>query len=429
MILCMLVFTCSLLIICVAKRKAKKSMGKLAVLCMGFSGVGFLAGYLQMTDPTLVGNNTLKRQENGAGAYEAELSLKVEGMEETTFFVSVPEQYLTKEEEQIYLEAAVSEIEKEFAGENTSVSAIRESVVIRTRYQEGQVCAEWSFSNPKLIEENGTIRESEMSDEGERIKASVLLECEDSRLIHEFYFNVYKKEKSEEEIIYGKIRDLISENGKTEGTEVLLLPTDVEGREVSWKNKESDIALQILFLGLVVILLYPCLERQRSREAIEKREAQLLREYPEMVNKLALLLGAGMTLQGAWNQITSQYKEARRKKQVSRCEAYEEMLITQREIESGKGEAKSYEAFGKRCGPQRYRKLSNYLIQNLRKGSYSICDFLEKEAAEVLDERRSMAQRYGEEMGTKLLLPMMLMLGIVIFIIMVPAVASFQVGA
>lgn len=422
MAICIGVCVCSLVVILAAKQKRIK---KMAILCMAFSGIGILTGYVETQELALHGDNALLRQKNGAGEYEAELSITVEGMEETTFFVSVPEQYLTEKEEKTYLEAAISEIEKEFIGENASIEVIRERVVIRDSYQDGHVLAEWNFSNPKLIGEDGTIAESALSAEAEEIKAIVWLTCEDSSVTYEFYFKVYKREQSDEERLYEKIGALISKNGEEEGTEILLLPTDVEGHTILWENKTSDVPLQILFLGGVILLLYPSLERQREKDAVEKREKQLLREYPEMVNKLALLLGAGMTLRGAWSHITVRYKEERSKKQILRCEVYEEMLVTQREIESGMGEAKSYEAFGKRCGAQRYRKFSNYLIQNLKKGGYSICDFLEKEAAEVFEERKSTAQRFGEEMGTKLLLPMMLMLGIVIFIIMVPAIATF----
>lgn len=36
-------------------------------------------------------------------------------------------------------------------------------------------------------------------------------------------------------------------------------------------------------------------------------------------------------------------------------------------------------------------------------------------------------KRYGEEAGTKLLFPMMLMLGIVMVILLVPAMLAFQI--
>ena len=64
----------------------------------------------------------------------------------------------------------------------------------------------------------------------------------------------------------------------------------------------------------------------------------------------------------------------------------------------------------------------------LKKGNKGLCELLERESAEAFAERKNMAQHLGEEVGTKLLFPMLLMLGIVILIIMVPAVLSFETG-
>ena len=105
---------------------------------------------------------------------------------------------------------------------------------------------------------------------------------------------------------------------------------------------------------------------------------------------------------------------------------YDEMILTYREIESGMGEARAYERFGERCGLRQYRKFSNLLAQNLKKGTRGLSALLEEEAENAFEERKSQARKYGEEAGTKLLLPMMLMFGIVVVIIIVPAIISFQ---
>jgi hypothetical protein len=60
-------------------------------------------------------------------------------------------------------------------------------------------------------------------------------------------------------------------------------------------------------------------------------------------------------------------------------------------------------------------------------GSKGLCRLLEQESQNALEERRALARKLGEEAGTKMLLPLMMMLGIVIAIIMVPAMLSFQV--
>jgi hypothetical protein len=133
-----------------------------------------------------------------------------------------------------------------------------------------------------------------------------------------------------------------------------------------------------------------------------------------------------MTVQGAWRRIAAAYEKSKGKHTEAQP-AYEEMLITCRELESGIGEERVYDRFGDRCGQVRYRRLGNLLTQNLKKGSKGLVVLLEKEVDDAFEERKNMAKRMGEEASTKLLFPMILMLGIVLVILIYPAIVSFQV--
>ena len=91
---------------------------------------------------------------------------------------------------------------------------------------------------------------------------------------------------------------------------------------------------------------------------------------------------------------------------------------------AGVTEARVYENFGRRCQEARYRRLGNLLSQNLKKGSEGLISLLESEAEAGMEERRQQARKLGEEAGTKLLLPMMLMLILVMGILIVPAILN-----
>ena len=149
-------------------------------------------------------------------------------------------------------------------------------------------------------------------------------------------------------------------------------------------------------------------------------------EYPELVSKIALLLGAGMTLQGALRKIAQTYGTKKKSGKEQELPAYEELLVLCREMENGMGEAAAYQRLGERCKNAEYRRLGTMLAQNLKMGSYGLVALLEQEAERAFEVRKASAKRYGEEAGTKLLFPMMLMLGLVIVVLMVPAVMAFQ---
>ena len=97
------------------------------------------------------------------------------------------------------------------------------------------------------------------------------------------------------------------------------------------------------------------------------------------------------------------------------------------ELQSGRSEKEAYDHLGKRCQVQVYMKLSTLLSQNLRKGSNDLLRVLRQEADTAFEERKGLAKKLGEEAGTKLLLPMMMMLCIVMVIIMIPAYFSFMI--
>ena len=66
-------------------------------------------------------------------------------------------------------------------------------------------------------------------------------------------------------------------------------------------------------------------------------------------------------------------------------------------------------------------KLAALLNQNLKRGTGTLFLRLEEEALQSSQERIQNGKKLGEEAGTKLLIPMVLMLGVVMLMIMIPA--------
>ena len=205
-----------------------------------------------------------------------------------------------------------------------------------------------------------------------------------------------------------------------------VMNDSLEEEEILGKEKSERMPLKLLFLGMIAAGCVPLVEKSRKQEEEKRRKEKLQSEYPELVSKLAILLGAGMTLFSAWNKITTNYSNKRKNNTIPIHPLYEEMLITCHEIESGVGEARAYERFGERCGLHRYRKFCSLLVQNLRKGTRGLVQLLEEEVSDAFEERKNLAKKSGEEAGTKMLFPMMMMFGIIIVIIMVPAFLSLQ---
>ena len=88
-------------------------------------------------------------------------------------------------------------------------------------------------------------------------------------------------------------------------------------------------------------------------------------------------------------------------------------------------EGKAYQEFGKACGLQPYLKLAGLLEQNRREGTKNLRGTMRLEMASAFEERKNLARKQGEEAGAKLLIPLFLMLGVVMAMVMAPALLSF----
>lgn len=203
------------------------------------------------------------------------------------------------------------------------------------------------------------------------------------------------------------------------------LPEEWNGQTFQWK-KSGDrsgtvLAAMALFAAFAVMLK----KARETQEELAKRSEQLLMDYPSLIMKFTLLVQAGMTARRAFQKIASDY--LKRKPRNPRY-AYEAIVKACYEMDSGVAELEAYRRFGQRCGQMKYKTFSTLLIQNLQKGSRRMVEMLEQEAMEAWDERKRKARVLGEAAATKLLVPMILMMAVVMAVIMIPAFLSFYGG-
>lgn len=426
MTLCVVVVVLLIVLFILGRKKISGKTGKMMAIAAMSAILGIAAGLTEDNETGLAEGKYLKRNEAGKGSYTQDLTVTVEGLfEDYPYSLEVEEQTLTKEEEDTYLDMAVCELEQEFLGENQTFDEVRGSVVIRKTYQNGLVAAEWSFDQKEIIDANGLVTKMQLPDQGVAVKAEVLLTCGTSVRKKEIGIRVFGTTVSEKDRVLADLnKELQTRMGQGD---VLELPRKIGEYRVYWEEEKKYLPEKVFFLGSLLMFLVPLLERSNERERTQKRKWLLMLEYPDMVSKLAILLGAGMTLSKAFHKIAFSYEEKRKKREVREMPVYEEMLVTCREMENGVGEVRAYLHFGERCGISEYRKLAKILGQNLKKGGRETTLLLTQEAEDALEKRKNTAKRLGEEAGTKLLFPMIIMLGIILVILMIPAMYALNI--
>jgi hypothetical protein len=401
----------------------KKKKIELAVVFLLFL---LLAGYMEFFQPMLEDGIKIRRGESGEGGQEVDLILNAQDViSDYSYALVVEEQKPTFSEAQEYFARAKEEIDGSFCPEGEDVSHVTGQVVICDSYAGGIVTAEWSFDNYHVIDTDGMLLEEGLSEDGTLITAQAELKCDDYMEIYLFPFMAYPRDLTEQESIIKEIQGIIQTQQEQQGQEYLILPEELDGVTLSWKEARRYLVLKVFLLEVLVLLLLPLLELQRRKKETKERNDRLLLDYPDMVSKLAVLVGSGMSVKQAWTRISARYSDKRQKNICPESPVYEEMMRTVRELEDGESERTAYERFGERCGLYSYHRFVRLLVQNLQKGTRGLCDLLEQETETAFEERRILARKLGEEAGTKMLFPLMLMMGIVMAIVLMPAIFEF----
>lgn len=346
------------------------------------------------------------------------LSLQSENGREDISFAVKPKAH-TKEEINTLISKAKDEIDESVFGKNKDANNISDDLIIRSSYVDGKVSATWSFDRADALDVTGRINLDFVS-EPVLVTACCTLKIEDYEEIYSFPMRLLPADTSSPRGFKYLLDEAISKENEKTKNGTFILPSSVQGMKLSWETPKSDSYVLLFIFGIIAAPLVIFGEKEDEKKREKERQKMLEEDYPDIVSSLSLYIGAGINIKGALQRIGESYRKNLTDEKARRP-GYEGLLQLLRQITDGAGELESIQSFGKRIGNKNYRKLALLLAQNLRKGNATLVEGLEKEEQGAFEERKLRAKIAGEEASTKLLLPMMGLLGIVIVVLVFPA--------
>lgn len=313
-------------------------------------------------------------------------------------------------------------------GDNRSADNVTGKLNFSDTIEGYPFSVQWVCDDYELIDYDGSVNNINFSQgESREVVLQCVLRYEGWERRKEYYITVKAPDMNDADVKKKRIKERINEavGDEPEG-EYAELPESADGMMISYeKRSDWNSVFVIIMLGIAAAAVVYTGEKKKAADDIKKRTKELKRDYSEMIHKLTLLMGAGMTVRMSWEYIVNDYKKMTQNGRVREKVVYEEMTHTLYQLCSGVSEINAYNEFGERCGTKEYKKFSSLITQNLQKGSRELVKLLELEAVDAFEERKNIARKYGEEAGTKMLFPMVMMLVVVMGIIMVPAVMNF----
>lgn len=392
-------------------------------------GMTLLAGFCLSVLLWILGNTGSRISEEGeitregyeGSAMEIPATAHSERYGDVDVDIGIDQRIYNKEETEELFDLAESWLEQVMPGQNEGLACVRENLAFPSSYEGTKMEIAYTSSNYGLINGSGEVKNEELEKE-EKVWITAEFSYENEVRKKDYEVVVYPPLLTQTELFQKELREiLLQENEAQKENEVFQLPEKVGDEPVTFEEKKDNRFLYIIALTfLCAVCLYKGMDRDLDK-LYEKRKQRLLFCYPEFVSKLALFTGAGMSVTGAIRRI---YAEMDCQKEEP---LYEELGIFVRELDNGRLEEDALADLGKRNGLLQYRKFCTLLSTNMKKGSVNLREMLEQEAEEAFTQHQSRVRKLGEEAGTKLLLPMVMMLAVVLVILMVPAFMTYQI--
>lgn len=372
----------------------------------------------------------------GYGSAETEYDVLVKGLEEEEIplRIRVGGRIYTRQEAEMAFEEVMESLPERIRGDNESLMEVRRDLKLPARIADKGIRIHWYSSEPGIMDLNGklltdieTAAELTLSVE---LVTDIRSEQEAGETIpfsksYELPIRIVPDQRDpKEQLLLNYQKRLRQEDDQQQHTDRLCLPMEYEGRSLSYRSRGEGGYGMLLLLGLLSSVLLWAKGKNGEKELEKKRERELLLDYADLLSKLMVLTGAGLTIRNAWEKMAADYETAKISGRQMPRAAYEEMSHAANQMRNGTPEGDAYKEFGRRCHLQQYLKLAGMLEQNRRSGTKNLRQMFQTEVNDALEQRKNLARRLGEEAGTKLLAPLFLLLGIVMVMIMVPAMLT-----
>lgn len=358
-----------------------------------------------------------------------EQQILVEGLGEEGIPLEVqisPRQYKPEEARALY-QQILEELPGRILGENASLSQVEHDLELIREIPEYGVSLKWESSRPEFVDSYGRVNRQGMGEEKEEVWLRVELTDSHTSETYQLQAWVLPETTTPQENALLQLKERLKEEDYAQRySPVLKLPEELEGKALAYRSLQEPVFASIAFLGVAAALMLVVKERSDREREIKERKNQLLLDYPELLSKMMIFLGAGMTARNAWEQMTEDYLRLRKLGKREKRWVYEEMYEACGQMKRGIPEGQAYLEFGRRCGLPCYTKFAGFLEQSRKNGAKNLREHLRLEMEEAYEQRKHEAKRLGEEASTKLLLPLFLMLGVVMVMVAVPAMLEFM---
>ena len=207
-------------------------------------------------------------------------------------------------------------------------------------------------------------------------------------------------------------------NDDVSNEKVVLPDTLAGGEKVRWKKTEtSDMPLLIIVFMMTIFVIFKTRYSSLEKEEQEAKES-VIRELPEFINRIILLLNAGVVLNTAFITIMENREKMNAEE---KSYFYSQMRNIYTKLKRANGSFNNeLKDFAKRSSVRELMRFSNIVSDNINKGA-DLVGKLKRESEALWFARKKQSEERGRTAETKLTFPLVLLLLVLVMVTIAPA--------
>jgi tight adherence protein C len=392
-------------------------------------GIGTLLSGLQ-SDPGLT---RIERPDYGSSPHTERLTVRMQYDKEILvqkMAVRIAPRKLTAGQTAAKLDSFADTLQDRILGENKDLDHVTTDLVLLSEDAKSGIRIEWLSDAPALLSDDGRIdsvavKEAAMKKSGSSgnrgriVKLTAVYELNGQDRQTALLVHLLPGNSSDRETLENRLRKTAEDiEKKVSAQKILTLPEILPGNiRLTWSRERSVSLPEILLAGLVSFLLIYLFRYRRAKADWNADRETILRDLPEFVNKLVLLLSAGLVTEAAVRKITFDYQKHADARRRPLYEGFCE--IEKRMRETNAPFLKELKLFAQKSDVREFIRFSTIMEENIHTGN-TLNEKLEGEAAMLWFYRKKKAEERGRLAETKLTFPLAIQLLVLMLITLAP---------
>ena len=369
----------------------------------------------------------LTRNDYKKGSRTVTLTARTDAGDEESIVVAVPEREYSEEETEKMADSLGEKLLTTIKGRNTDPENIVYDLTLPDHIDGFPFEITWRSDRPLILGSNGVINRKMLFEEDKENSGICVCLCATlkyKRFSQDRYLNIVvrKNDPKDEDSIRSAIEDGIrSYDEKSRTDREQILPRIIGDRKVFFYNRTVNRGFFIPAAGIIAAFFVIAKRDEGIKKEAIARRRQIDEDHAGILNRYALFHTAGINSRMIWKKLCSDYEEKLAESEKNRRYVYDEMILTKKMMDEGTGEIAAYDDFAMRIGSIRYRSFVSLIKQSVISGGGMLSHMLIEETEKSLRDRLSSVRRQAAEAQTRMLIPMIMMLIVVIAIVCIPA--------